>query len=125
MTVQTQMTEVLSFRNDAVAGNYTQELVIKNLATLRDNARKLVLKRDQYAVLEMINAVVSAMHREDQVFAYRYKGEIYVNSKVVSKYGYNSTEELLGLNLSQSTWDSMERLTLWNNNYSIYNVEAK
>lgn len=124
MTVQSQMTEVLNFRTDAVEQNYPQELLLKKLASLRENARKLVLKREQFAVLEMINTILAAMHREDQVFAYRYKGEIYVNSKNVSKYGYHSTEELIGQNYPQSTWDSMERLTLWKNTYNIYCVEV-
>ena len=121
MTVQTQMVDVMNFRVEANANAYNQDQYMKRLEELRANARKLTLKREQFAVLELIRAVCHEINIKDTCHAYVFKGKIYINHKNVPA-PLLAARDLIDTGLTSNDWDRMGQLTLWKKSYTIMEV---
>lgn len=121
MTVQTQMVQVMNFRTEANANAYNETQYMKRVGELRADAHKLTLKREQFAVLELIRAVCHEINIKDTCHAYVFKGQIYINHKNVPA-PLLAARDLVGTGLTSDDWDRMGQLTLWKNSYSVMSV---
>lgn len=116
MSIASIMSEVVEFRN--TVGTWSPNSVtyhdrIKRLHGLA-NAQKL--KREQYAVNELINAMTHEISVYELTLAYKVNGLLYCTSKVARHEGIPnclSTEILHDKGYTQDEWNSFPKFHVW------------
>lgn len=120
-TMINAMNDLVNFRTDM--NNADLNTVTNTIAAWRAVARSQPLKREQFALTAMLDAMINAMNTSDLTLAYEYKGQLYAVHKDYRnepRGGVHSTEYLHSLGLTMAEWDSMPKFNVWVSTGKVY-----
>ena len=120
-TMTAAMNDLVNFRT--VLNNASRETVCNTIAAWRKVARSQALKREQFAMMAMLDAMIHAMNTSDLTLAYEYQGALYAVHKDYrneSRGGVYSTDNLHNLGLTMAEWDAMPKFNVWVSTGKVY-----
>lgn len=120
-TMTAAMNDLVNFRADM--NNQSRETVNSTIAAWRSVARSQPLKREQFALMAMLDAMIHAMNTSDLTLAYEYKGKLYAVHKdyrIEPRGGVFSTDYLHAQGLTMDEWDKMPKFNVWVSTGKVY-----
>lgn len=116
MTIHNKMIEMINWRNEIADRSVSIETFKSEMQKWREIIKAQKLKREQFALQEMFNALVSDIYVKDITLAYEYNGTLYCTHKDyrnATVNGVGSTEYLHTLDLKSADWNALPKFHLW------------
>jgi len=108
------MLDLVNFRTEA--NGLSPEAYHNKVQAVRKVASQQRLRRDEYAIKAVLDAMTLKILQSDLTLAYQYNGELYAVHKDYrneTRGGVFSTEYLHNQNLTQDQWNTLPKFHIW------------